>query len=241
MTAVTEASSAPPDGVLLLHGIARRASSMRKIEHALRADGYATLNLDYPARRLALGRIAESVSFEVEAFAARVGRLHVVTHSMGGLVARALITRHRPANLGRVVMLAPPNGGSEVADALHRFGLYRRFFGPAGAQLATERSDSLKRLLGEVDYPLGIIAADRSLYPLESWLMLPGPNDGRVTVARTKLPGMSGHITLPATHAMMIWNARVIRETLHFVREGRFADGASPQDQAFSREGPAPR
>ncbi|GLS42067.1 esterase/lipase family protein [Methylobacterium brachythecii] len=223
MSVAADAAEARPEGVVLLHGTARTAASMRKLERAFATAGYATLNIDYPARRAALGTIAGLVRPEIEAFSARVGQLHVVTHSMGGLVARALITRHRPVRLGRVVMLAPPNGGSEVADALHRLRLYRSFFGPAGAQLVTRQSEGLVRLLGPVDYPLGVIAADRSLYPLESWLLLPGPNDGRVTVARTRVPGMSAHLTLHTTHVSMMWNRRVIREALHFVREGRFA------------------
>ncbi|MCE4223925.1 alpha/beta fold hydrolase [Methylobacterium sp. C25] len=228
---------APPrDGVVLLHGTARRASSMRSLERAFAAAGYATLNIDYPARQAALGTIAGIIRSDIATFSARVAQVHFVTHSMGGLVARALITRHRPAKLGRVVMLGPPNGGSEVADALRHSRLYRRFFGPAGAQLATQRSETLTRLVGPVDYPLGIIAADRSLYPLESWLLLPGPNDGRVTVARTRVDGMSAHLTLHTTHITMMWNHRVIREALHFVREGRFAS-----DRAFSREEAAPR
>ncbi|WP_373875122.1 esterase/lipase family protein [Methylorubrum podarium] len=109
------------------------------MERELAAEGYATLNLDYPARRLALADIAETIAPQVAAFAAGVSRLHIVTHSMGGFVARVILVRHRPANLGRVVMLGPPNGGSEVADALHRLAPYRRFFGPAGAELVTLR------------------------------------------------------------------------------------------------------
>ena len=219
--------SAQVEGVLLLHGIARRSSSLRPMERAFRTSGFATLNLDYPARRASLAELVEIVAASVAAFAARVGRLHIVTHSMGGLLARGLITRHRPHNLGRVVMLAPPNGGSEVADALLPFAAYRHFFGPAGAELVTRRNDKLQRLLGTVDYPLGIIAGDRSVYPLESALMLKGPNDGRVTVERTRCPGMTDHITLHTTHAMMMWNPRVIREALHFVRHERFSHGAA--------------
>lgn len=211
------------EGVLLLHGTARRASSMNRLERAFRAAGYETLNLDYPARSAAIEDLAARIRPGVERFADQVARLHVVTHSMGGLVARALITRHRPRSLGRVVMLAPPNGGSEVADALQRFRAFHRFFGPAAAQLVTRRSEGLERLLGPVDFPLGVIAADRSLYLLESWLLLPGPNDGRVTVARTRVNGMSDHVTLHATHALMMRNRQVIRQCLHFVRDGRFA------------------
>jgi hypothetical protein len=118
-------------------------------------------------------------------------------------------------------MLGPPNGGSEVADALHRLAPYRRFFGPAGAELVTLRGAAQERLFGPVDYPPGVIAGSRSLYPLAS-LLLPGPNDGRVTVARTRLDGMADHIVLPAAHPTMMWNRRVLSETLHFLPWGRF-------------------
>lgn len=211
-------------GVLLLHGIARRATSLRPLERRLRAAGYTTLNLDYPARRLGLAEIACTLAPTVSAFGAGVARLHIVTHSMGGLVARVLLTGHRPENLGRVVMLGPPNEGSEVADALHRLALYRRVFGPAGAELVTARDEAGRRLFGPIDYPLGIIAGSRSLYPLAS-LLLPGPNDGRVTVARTRLAGMADHIVLPVAHPTMMWSRRLQDETLHFLRVGRFGRG----------------
>jgi len=216
-----ETSADGTEGVLLLHGIARRAASLRPLERRLTRTGYLTLNLDYPARRLGLADIGERIAPTVAAFGADVTRLHIVTHSMGGLVARVLLSRHRPDNLGRVVMLGPPNGGSEIADALHRLAAYRRFFGPAGAELGTERGAVQASLFGPVDYPLGIIAGSRSLYPL-ALLLLPGPNDGRVTVARTRLDGMTDHIVLPAAHPTMMWNRRVAAETLHFLREGCF-------------------
>lgn len=210
-----------PEGVLLLHGIARTSGSLRMLERRLRAEGYAVLNLDYPARRLGLAAIACGLAPAVADFGATVPRLHIVTHSMGGLVARVLLTRHRPDHLGRVVMLGPPNEGSEVADALHRFALYRRVFGPAGAELVTARDAACRRLFGPVDYPLGIVAGCRSLYPLAS-LLLPGPDDGRVTVARTRIVGMADHIVLPVAHPTMVWSRRVHDEILRFLREGRF-------------------
>ena len=213
------------EGVLLLHGIARRAASLAPLERAFARAGYATLNLDYPARTAPLAALVAGIAPEVAAFAARVARIHVATHSMGGLLARGLLTVRRPANLGRVVMLGPPNGGSEVADALSRLGAYRRFFGPAGAQLVTRPDAATRTLLGTVDYPLGVIAGDRSIYPIASWLLLPGPNDGRVTVAATRLPGMADHVTIHATHALMMRHPRAIREAVSFVRTGAFEGG----------------
>jgi hypothetical protein len=141
---------------------------------------------------------------------------------MGGLVARATITSKRPERLGRVVMLAPPNEGSEIADFLHRNALYRAVFGPAGSELTTLRTPQLQALLGLVDYPLGVIAGDRTLYPLESLLLLPRPNDGRVSVARTYAAGISDHVTLHTSHPLIMRNALAIDQTLHFLRDGSF-------------------
>ncbi|MGI4977718.1 MAG: esterase/lipase family protein [Janthinobacterium lividum] len=213
------------DRVLLLHGIARRSGSLASLERAVAAAGYRTLNLDYPARRKPLEELVEDVHRMAGAFVgAQDGRVHFVTHSMGGLLARAYVARHRPAALGRVVMLAPPSQGSEVADLLARNRIYQRFFGPAGAQLGTCRDGRLRDLLGTVDYTLGVIAGDRSIYPL-SWLLIPRANDGRVSVARTMVVGMADHIVVHATHPMMMRNRRVFDQTVHFLRHGRFARG----------------
>jgi alpha-beta hydrolase superfamily lysophospholipase len=207
------------DRVLLLHGIGRSPASLAKLERGLAAAGFETLNLGYKSRTASLDQLADQVRREAGAFLDRNdGPLHIVTHSMGGLVARALIAKYRPASLGRVVMLGPPNQGSEIADLLHRTWLYRRFYGPAGAQLITGP-------MPRVDFSLGVIAGDRSLDPF-CWLIIPGPNDGKVSVARTAIGGMDDHAVLHATHTFMARNARVLSLTIRFLRRGRFdADG----------------
>lgn len=210
------------DGVVLLHGIMRHAASMASIELALAQAGYAVLNLDYPSLSHDLSEIVDGLKEPIDAFRRDIGGdLHFVTHSMGGLVARAHLARHRPERLGRVVMLAPPSEGSEIADLLADNPLYRAIFGPAGAQLTTKRDEELRRLLGAVDYPLGIIAGDRSLY-LFAWLFLPGANDGRVTIERTRLAGMADHIVLPTSHPMILNHPEAIAQTIHFLRHGEF-------------------
>jgi len=139
-----------------------------------------------------------------------------------GLLARVYLARHRPPRLGRVVMLGTPNGGSEIADRLKNWRAYRLYFGPAGQQLVTVRDDLTEAMLPPVDYPVGIIAGDRTLDPIASRLMLRGPNDGRVTVARTMLEGMADHLVIHASHAMMIWNREAIMQTIAFLKHGQF-------------------
>lgn len=215
------------DRVLLLHGIARTSASLTKLARTLEAAGFATLNLDYPSRKHSLAALTEHVHKEAAPFLAQPGgHAHIVTHSMGGLLARAYIARHRPPDLGRVVMLGPPNAGSELADLLARRVFYRSYFGPAGQQLGTGPKGKPSQLFGVVDYPVGVIAGDRALDPL-GWLLLPRPNDGRVSVARTCVDGMTGHVTVHATHTLMARNAGVIRHTIQFLRHGRFDAGNS--------------
>ena len=108
-------------------------------------------------------------------------------------------------------------------------------------QLGTRVNEGLGDLLGQVDYPLGIIAGDRAVDPL-GWLLIPGPNDGKVSVNRTKVRGMSDHVTLHATHALMMRNVHVIQHTIHFLRHGRFPEkqqrGQREQHQQDQRERP---
>jgi len=211
------------DGVILLHGISRTALSFRKMQAALEAAGFATLNIDYPSRRYALESLAEHIHPAVALFSAgSEGQLHFACHSMGGLLARVYISKYRPERLGRVVMLGTPNGGSEIADRLKNVSLYRAWFGPAGAQLGTRRDAATSALFPPIDYPVGIIAGNRSIYPVASAL-LPKPNDGRVSVERTKLDGMADHIVIGASHPWLPRNRLAIEQTMAFLRNGRFS------------------
>ena len=211
------------DGVILLHGIGLSSWTMRVAERAMREAGYRTLNLDYPGRRLGLAALAAHVDEASARWIAGLdGEVHFLTHSMGGLVTRVLLATRRPARLGRVVMLGPPNGGSEIADLLVRNILYRRVFGPAGAELVTKRPLALTSLLGEVDYPVGVIAGRRAIDPL-SWMLLPKPNDGKVAVAHTRVSGMTDHLILAVDHTFMVRDPTVLRAALRFIRCGGFA------------------
>ena len=209
-------------GVVLLHGISRTARSFRKMQAALEAAGYATLNLDYASRRKALEGLAEDIRPSIQRFTEGIdGPVHFVCHSMGGLLARIYIARYRPKRLGRVVMLGTPNSGSEIADRLGHLRLYRAFFGPAGQQLGTRRDDAINALLPPVDYPVGVIAGNRSIYPIAS-VFLPKPHDGRVSIENTKLDGMADHIIVRTSHPWLVRNGTAIAQTIAFLRDGKF-------------------
>jgi pimeloyl-ACP methyl ester carboxylesterase len=215
-------ANATQDGVVLLHGISRTARSFRKMQTALEGRGFATLNQDYASRRKALEALAEDIHPAIQRFADGIdGSVHFVGHSMGGLLARVYIARHRPARLGRVVMLGTPNSGSEIADRLKHIGAYRAWFGPAGQQLVTQRDATIAAMFPPIDYPVGIIAGNRSVDPIMS-AFLPKPHDGRVSVENTRLDGMADHIIVGTSHPWLVRNGRAIEQAITFVRDGSF-------------------
>jgi hypothetical protein len=231
--ALTAARAA--DTVVLLHGLGRTSWSMTRLESELARDGYRVINLSYPSRTLPLEALATDwLPQQLRATGADTApRMHFVTHSLGGIVVRLwLRERGAPANLGRVVMLAPPNAGSEVADRLNHFAPYRWFTGANGRRLGTLATD-LPRTLGPWSAhaaPLGIIAGSFTWNPLfSSWL--PGPDDGKVTVAATHLEGERDHLVLPFSHTWLAWRAGTVAAIREFLREGRFPP-ANPRTAA---------
>jgi triacylglycerol lipase len=146
---------------------------------------------------------------------------------------RYYISHHRPENLGRVVMLSPPNRGSEAADHLRDSALYKWLNSPAEQQLITG-PEGLPEQLGPVDFPLGIITGNQHSF-FDAWLadVIPGTDDGKVSVEQAKVEGMADFLVLPYSHPFIMNAQEVIDQTLHFLREGPFG-ARSPSAEASS-------
>ena len=217
---ITTPTCCSSETVVLLHGMARSSRSMNKMEKALKADGYEVINVDYPSTTATIEILTRQIFASLEPQIRTVSKVHFVTHSLGGIILRQHLEDHDLPNLGRVVMLAPPSRGSEVTDKLGGTFLYKWINGPAGNQLGTG-TNSLPLRLKAPEFELGIIAGDRSINPILS-MLIPGPNDGKVSLARVKPEVYSDYQQVHATHAGMMWNSKVILQTKHFLKHGAF-------------------
>ena len=209
------------DTVVLLHGLGRTGRSMKKTAQALGEEGFVPVVVDYPSRKRSIEYLADEVLQEVLESLRRGprARIHFVTHSMGGIIVRYYLKHHQLEDLGRVVMLSPPNQGSELVDLLKDSPVFRIWHGPAGQQLGT--ADRFLKSLGPVRFELGVIAGQTSGDPVASRI-IPGPNDGKVGVERTKVPGMKDFLVVPYSHTFIMRHKVVIDQVAYFLRHGVF-------------------
>lgn len=205
------------DSVILLHGLGRSSGSMAGMALALRRAGFQVVNYDYPSTSGSVAELAARVLPEAFGKCAP-GRVHLVTHSLGGILLRHWMQGRDEPRLGRVVMLGPPNGGSEIVDNLKDLPPFGWINGPAGQELGT---DGVAAALGPVNFELGVIAGTLSLNPAYG-AMIEGENDGKVSVKSTEVAGMAAHLVLPVSHTWMMWHPVVIAESLAFLRGGLF-------------------
>jgi pimeloyl-ACP methyl ester carboxylesterase len=226
VASVSACSTGPADAdetVVLVHGLGRTPASMAILQSRLAGEGYRIVNFGYPSRSEPLEVLTDSLQRAVEECCSDAGRtVHFVTHSMGGVLVRILLAEREQPFEGRVVMLSPPNQGSEIVDAYADSPLLQDLIGPSGVRLGTD-STGIAAQLAPVDFVLGIITGDRSINPIGSWL-IPGPDDGKVAVSSARVEGAADFIVVPATHTFIMNRSDVADEVVHFLRFGAFSE-----------------
>lgn len=208
--------------VILLHGLVRSSDSMDKIEQRLLAEGYQTVNYDYPSRDYTIEELANHNIPEAlrRCDQPQTRKIHFVTHSLGGILVRYYLQQHTIENLGRVVMLSPPNQGSEAVDELADLPGFELLNGPAGEQLGTD-DNGLPAQLGPADFEVGIITGDHSVNLVLSQL-IPGEDDGKVSIKNARLEGMKDFLVVPHSHTFIMRSDAVIDQIIFFLKNGIF-------------------
>jgi len=206
--------------VILLHGICDNKLHMYRIEKYLKTHNLKVININYPSTKHSMEELADLVWEKASIKIVDDNKIHMVGYSMGGLLARIIISKYSPTNLGRVVQLASPNKGSEVADYLKGNSIYKKIFGPAGQQLITDQKD-INHLFKKINYELGVIAGEKFLDPISSYI-IKQPNDGKVSIESTKVNGMKEHLVVKSGHMFFPYRHDVMRQTLHFLKHGKF-------------------
>jgi hypothetical protein len=215
------ANDLPSEYVVLLHGLARTQRSMNKMEKRLSEEGFGVINVGYPSRSKTIEELAEETIPNSIMLCREQGaqRIHFVTHSMGGIMVRYYLKDHHIPELGRVVMLSPPNQGSRVVDVFGDYLIFKWINGPAGQQLGTGE-ESLPKNLGSVAFELGVIAGHSSIGLLS--FVIPGEDDGKVSTANAKVDGMKDFMIIPSSHTFIMRNRDAINQTTAFLKHGSF-------------------
>jgi triacylglycerol lipase len=213
--------------VILLHGLVRTQRSMNELEETLAEAGYLTVNEGYPSRDAEVEQLASTAIEPAIANCREQGatRISFVTHSLGGILVRYYLAVNDLVEIGRVVMLAPPNHGSEVVDSFRGVPGLALFSGPVILQLGTDET-SVPLQLGSPEFEAGIIAGQST--GMFSGL-LPGPDDGTVTVASARLAGATAFLVIDAGHTFVMNNDTAIHQVLFFLENGYFDVSATDQ------------
>lgn len=220
-TSTVYASSNNTECVILLHGMGRTAFSMNSMESYLKEHGYQTISRSYPSTAQTIEKISENIVPKfVRECNDNATKIHFVTHSLGGIIARYYLQNNRIPTGSRVVMLSPPNKGSELADRFLDSTWYRWLTGPPGQQLTTD-SNSLPNKLKVISYDVGIITGRSTLEPWFSRL-IPGEDDGKVSVESAKLPEMKDFLVVDHAHTFIMKNNKVKLQVLNFIKNGNF-------------------
>lgn len=216
------AGGAQTETVILLHGLARSTRSMRRMQESLTAAGYRVYNLDYPTTEKNVKKLTDEhlAPLIVRCQFTNPPKIHFVAHSLGNIVLRQYFQDHHLHNAGRLVMLGPPNQGSEVVDKLGDFAVFDWINGPAGQQLGTG-TNALPATLPPPPLEAGVIAGRHSINWILSCL-IPGPDDGKVSLKRARFKGMQDFIVVPVSHPFLMRDREVIRLTLQFLQHGTF-------------------
>jgi triacylglycerol lipase len=216
MKSLMKASIPKKEVIVFIHGIGRTPLSLTRIILAAKTRGYKTLAWKYPSRKKSGIVLAQDLTdYLSEKIPTNCTKVHFVTHSLGGYIVSLYLRQETTVPVGRVVMIAPPLGGSEVIDEGVSWPLFKEFFGPVVHELKTK---PLQLEHPELHPDIAVIAGSRSKWPWS--LLFDEPNDSKVSVHSTKNIKAKEHAVLPYNHSELTFRAEVVEKSLRFIETG---------------------
>ncbi len=214
----TTAEISTGENVVLIHGILRGSRSMNKIKRELVSQGFIVTGFDYSPGDGSIEEISDRLHEIIKKFPK--GKIHFVTHSMGAVIVRKYISKYKPRNTGRVVMIAPPNNGSVYAAVLMRLPFFEKIFGRSGVEIA-DGENCILNTLPVPKFEFGVIAGGTG-YEIGLNPFLKGDNDGTVLLNETIIKGMADFMQIKGQHSFLLFNNEVISESINFLKNGKF-------------------
>lgn len=205
--------------VFLLHGLMRNNQDMMLLQKEFVKRGYKTCNWSYASNRFSIKELGKQLKELIDK--TPMTTIHFVGHSMGGIVIRSYMDQFKPTNVGRVVMIGTPNSGASIASLFSDYELFKKSFGPAAIELA---SDSQKGLAQPADFPnteFAVIAGGTGTkYGMNP--LIKGDNDGLVATEEAKLKGAKCFTIVPLHHMIIHLEKSTIQKTANFIEFGSF-------------------
>ncbi len=220
--------------VILLHGIIRSSKSMNRMREPLEKAGYRVFPFDYPSTSVDIETASQYLASAIKSLNG-IEEINFVTHSMGGLVVRAFLANNEESRVGRLVMLGVPNKGAKMADMTHGWSIFRWTLGPAGQQLVSDEDGFIAKLPTPKN-EFAVIAGSRGTLTGYNPL-IPGDDDGTVTVQSTRLPGATDFTTVKSMHTALPMNKDAISCTVRFIIEGRLREDQKPRPIPLAKDG----
>lgn len=221
MSSETEVFEADGECVIVLHGLGRTARAMSELSGEIANRGFKVVNLEYPSMAFGIEELSNRYLKKAVDVFCKDRKVNFVTHSLGGIIVRKYLSDNKLENMGRVVMIAPPNQGSSLAAYASEFPLINWIAGPVVKELGRTGKKDFFADLKKVDYELGIIAGNKSSSYLQSFI-IPGEDDDKVSVYETRLEGAKEHIIVPVSHFGIMKNYQVMSQVISFLKKGEF-------------------
>lgn len=211
--------------IVLIHGIMRDSKGFSRFQKEFQNQGYTVVPFEYPSTRIKIEKSAKFLQYMLQSLEG-IDEVNFIVHSMGGLLVRAWSANHTDPRIKRMVMLGTPNTGADLANLFRRGPIFRLFLGPAGQQLVSDPESTISNL-PKPPMEFAVIAGGRSDKKGYN-ILIPGDDDGIVSVESTRLPGAADFDIVPCIHTFLVSHPGIYERCLRFLKTGCLHEDGTP-------------